>query len=1493
MERINNTTSSFYNKVKLKSKTGFDTFDITKSYCGNSKKEDTVIYKDQTIQITTNVSQNKDLILQDSTVLILSSCTVSFGNVFILGTSSIVVYPYSSLQTKNMTLFYSSSFSMENYTKVIVTGNLEIYNSSYFESFYCCTLEVSDNITLYDTSMFYTLDNNTLTIQNSVVLNNEALFSLYPNTKATIKNSFLIFDNTILVLNNAVILTIDSFVTNGNSQIKIFSLTIIRVNEMILLNSSKVYLQNVTSIFTKYMYLQGESLFSLNNDTTVYVDNYFEMRNKAIISFRYNDRLIVYGNGVDQKICDPDFNYNPDVRCVIAAFLDSCVITQRYGDTQQYPLFTLYNGFDVFNKDVLLKMATSVVNFFVYAKDFFRNDKSPLFLQNGRLQRFFVFEQEYDIHCFMNGTMWENEFNWNSSYPFITPNCPCSGQMCFVHTMKQKVTFKNRDYFNGNVVNADLLEIGGHDVELHINTSLNRVIYSDVLKIERRVNHKTSNKSDLKGEDATPRTLVALIDKNNNNPLSITLKFSLYEEETKAEESIMINENEITISLVQHTTSQDQAIAEIIQIAPSVFLFKANTNFSFNSVDNCQSALVTNMSECLTNYSLVCAKGYFVDFGKKCSECPSNCEVCTNTTKCIKCAPHYYLSNFQCLKLPDTCTLATNERCVFCGEGALNTQYNSCDMCLPFCKKCSGLKCILCKGNSVINYNGFCYTPDGSQTTNEYTITSCKDGYFLNDTKCTICTSLDIDCNVCNKKMCTKCNSNTLFVNNICRSPIGYMILENKIFGCQSGYSKSENGRCEKTLNDCLVYNNGCIKCNSSTYLSHGKCYTTVEKCVSYTTLGCSSCDFGYFVDSTGRCAKCDKDCLSCSKISTRCLSCDKTVSYLNNGTCVYYEFSADSCALVAQNGWCITCQIGYYKSGTQCKKCNKSCAACVTSTVCTTCSSNYYWLPKNGSCVCKNTVLHCLDSPIGSLGCKTCQDQYYLEDGNCKKCSNWCGRCKTYDRCLYCTTGVLINESCFNYTAIESCIKAKNSKCARCEFWRRPSPDGSKCLFYFEWIPVIVLLLTIIVVIIISVAISYFVIRKLVNVHNSYKNKYKHNSMKMSEYRFVTEKDTQNGIIVGERVINFVDDNLLIVNVPRVRTIVIGNAQKCLQIFQVVTGNIKNKVNVTSSPDVFLLKPNYCCEVLISVLPTCTFKSEEELNIIATSVSTNKKTKVKIKMQFDVEMSKRISEDEIVVKNIIGHGACSNVYSGYYRGQKVAVKEMKYLFVHQEKAQELLLNEIDVLEKIQNDFIISYIGCFTSVQKVILVEELAEFGSLQQRIDQSKEFSKEFKIKILKDSCCGLEYLHRHNILHRDVKPGNILLVDLSNNAYCNAKISDFGSSKYTVNTLNLTFTKAIGTPSFMSPEILRMEKYTKQADVYSFAVTMFETFIWDKSYPETNKKFEYPWLIADFVTSGKRIGKPDNMENSVFELISLCWDNNPNQRPTFEQIKSRLEKL
>ena len=124
-------------------------------------------------------------------------------------------------------------------------------------------------------------------------------------------------------------------------------------------------------------------------------------------------------------------------------------------------------------------------------------------------------------------------------------------------------------------------------------------------------------------------------------------------------------------------------------------------------------------------------------------------------------------------------------------------------------------------------------------------------------------------------------------------------------------------------------------------------------------------------------------------------------------------------------------------------------------------------------------------------------------------------------------------------------------------------------------------------------------------------------------------------------------------------------------------------------------------------------------------------------------------------------------------------------------------------LKKVQSIYIIRFYGTFVDKKGKSLVIQFAQFGSFETFIIKHKNIK--FNLRICKDIIERLFYLQRNGIIHRDLKPDNVLIVNENIDADVCGKLTDFGSSR-TINTIrqNMTLTKGIGTPVYLSPELL-----------------------------------------------------------------------------------------
>ncbi|KAK8876123.1 hypothetical protein M9Y10_006311 [Tritrichomonas musculus] len=137
-----------------------------------------------------------------------------------------------------------------------------------------------------------------------------------------------------------------------------------------------------------------------------------------------------------------------------------------------------------------------------------------------------------------------------------------------------------------------------------------------------------------------------------------------------------------------------------------------------------------------------------------------------------------------------------------------------------------------------------------------------------------------------------------------------------------------------------------------------------------------------------------------------------------------------------------------------------------------------------------------------------------------------------------------------------------------------------------------------------------------------------------------------------------------------------------------------------------------------------------------------------------------------------------------------------------------------------------------------------------------------------------GMRYVHFQKVIHRDLKPTNILIESDGT-----IKICDFGISK--LMTAGEQVTKGIGTQKFMSPEVMNEEDYNEKADVYSFGVIVF--FILSGG--------EMPRISIRDICNGQKAEIPTTFTSFSNDLIDSCWNFKPDERPSFNDICEDIE--
>ncbi|ELP92836.1 tyrosine protein kinase, putative [Entamoeba invadens IP1] len=275
---------------------------------------------------------------------------------------------------------------------------------------------------------------------------------------------------------------------------------------------------------------------------------------------------------------------------------------------------------------------------------------------------------------------------------------------------------------------------------------------------------------------------------------------------------------------------------------------------------------------------------------------------------------------------------------------------------------------------------------------------------------------------------------------------------------------------------------------------------------------------------------------------------------------------------------------------------------------------------------------------------------------------------------------------------------------------------------------------------------------------------------------------------------------------------ICIGNTSKHNMKVQLSVMNGCNYYTIRSVPSLVTLHKGEACEFEIFITPLCSCQINDKVADIALDITSGQQTTTSVTVNVTTEKSTKLNYRKLEESSQIGEGSFGVVYKGIFRGNTVAIKKMK---ISGEQDDDLMMefkNEVNMLDKFRSEYIVHFYGAVFIPTKLCMVTEFAQYGSLQDLIKHknSNDVDIKFRVKILLDASHGIKYLHENGILHRDIKPDNILVVSLNVDDKVNAKLTDFGSAR-NVNLLmtNMTFTKGIGTPVYMAPEILKKDKY------------------------------------------------------------------------------------
>uniref|UniRef100_A0A671QEK5 Mitogen-activated protein kinase kinase kinase n=1 Tax=Sinocyclocheilus anshuiensis TaxID=1608454 RepID=A0A671QEK5_9TELE len=243
---------------------------------------------------------------------------------------------------------------------------------------------------------------------------------------------------------------------------------------------------------------------------------------------------------------------------------------------------------------------------------------------------------------------------------------------------------------------------------------------------------------------------------------------------------------------------------------------------------------------------------------------------------------------------------------------------------------------------------------------------------------------------------------------------------------------------------------------------------------------------------------------------------------------------------------------------------------------------------------------------------------------------------------------------------------------------------------------------------------------------------------------------------------------------------------------------------------------------------------------------------------------------EEISELQWLGSGAQGAVFLGKFCSEEVAIK----------KVREQKETDIKHLRKLKHPNIISFKGVCTQAPCYCIIMEYCAQGQLYEVLRAGRKITPQLLVDWASGIASGMNYLHLHKIIHRDLKSPNVLVTQNDN-----VKISDFGTSKeLSDKSMKMSFA---GTVAWMAPEVIRNEPVSEKVDIWSFGVVLWELLTGEIPYKDVDSSA----IIWGVGSNSLHLPVPSTCPDGFKILMKQTWQGKPRNRPSFRQILLHLD--
>lgn len=252
-----------------------------------------------------------------------------------------------------------------------------------------------------------------------------------------------------------------------------------------------------------------------------------------------------------------------------------------------------------------------------------------------------------------------------------------------------------------------------------------------------------------------------------------------------------------------------------------------------------------------------------------------------------------------------------------------------------------------------------------------------------------------------------------------------------------------------------------------------------------------------------------------------------------------------------------------------------------------------------------------------------------------------------------------------------------------------------------------------------------------------------------------------------------------------------------------------------------------------------------------------------------------RIADYEIV--DHLGQGSAGSVFSARHVGtdDRVAIKVLHQRLEADSDTQKRFVREVLTLKKLDHPNIATFLGSGIDDDRIYFVMELVEGGSLKDLLKRRGTITWQDATRLGISVCSALEHAHENNVIHRDIKPGNLFLSETGE-----VRVGDFGLARDLDRGGLTTEGHTVGTCRFMAPEQIRNEEEPSGSmDLYGLGCVMFHSVIGRPPFDGKTMSEVFRQHIEARPPRVDQLAK--SIPKNFADLIDLLLQKQPEQRP------------